>query len=71
MNKKRNRSTLPAAYSNHDTIYKAMYITNQQRQSRMKKRKRVPTGADTHLITPYPLCSRYEFQTSSEGKDAN
>jgi len=36
-----------------------------------KERKGVPTGADTGLITLYPLGSRYEFQTSSKGKDCD
>jgi hypothetical protein len=49
--------------------YIAMQITGQQEGIGMAWGKRVPTGVDTRLITPYPLCSRYEFQTFSKGKN--
>ena len=36
-----------------------------------RKEKGTSWAADTRLITPYPICSRYEFETFSRGKDSS
>ena len=43
---------------------------NRRGKGASEVKKKVPTGVDALLITPYPICSRYEFETFSRGKDS-